>query len=194
MKNNGRAFIKELSENPKPSDWIEAEQESGAGAVFPSFACFGMEQNRFHRYDVYHHLIYTCDAPLKDLQSGYRHCFMISARRLPEKVRGRILLSTTTKFGNGNCLPGFKPLGNAFRAGEKVTLLVRYHVSLSRIGWTDSAVRRILKNRRENLEDLLLSGRRPEGNDSARRTFKVKDFRGRIDELLKEEAGLKSPT
>lgn len=190
-------LLKELSENPKPSDWIEAERESGRlERFFPElFACFGMEQNRFHRYDVYHHLIYACDAAPLKISIRLSALFHDIGKAVTRKGSGQEFTFYNHEIrGTEIAYRVLNRWGLPSGLVKKVTLLVRYHMFHYQDQWTDSAVRRILKKiGRENLEDLfMLRVADREGNGfRSGEPLKVKDFRGRIDELLKEEARFK---
>jgi poly(A) polymerase/tRNA nucleotidyltransferase (CCA-adding enzyme) len=157
-------FIKIIQSN-KPSKGIELMRESGLLNLFiPELLTgYGIDQNRFHRYDIYFHNLYSCDAAdpenyalrlaalfhdigkyysKRDLHEGnnvkrsvfYNHEIVGAA--VTKKILKRL------KFSNSDI--------------HFITHLIRNHMFHYTNQWTDGAVRRFIRKvELENLESLF---------------------------------------
>ncbi len=190
-------FLKNLQEE-KPSLWIEEERKLGQlGLYFPELvACFSVQQNRFHRYDVYYHLIYSCDAaPKNSLTLRLSALFHDIGKALTQKKVGEEYAFYNHEIKSTEI--AYEVLNRwevPLSLIKKVTLLVRYHMFHYQDFWTDSAVRRLIRKVGiQNIEDLfLLRVADREGNGFRQgEPLKLKDFRQRIQDILKEEKKFK---
>lgn len=186
-----------LKKSDKPSDWLKAEKEKGyINQFLPELsACEGIEQNKYHKYDVYHHLIYSCDAAEKRLEIRLAALLHDIGKPFCKKGDGE-----GSSFYNHEIIGtdiAYKILKRWHAPGwlvRKVTLLVRHHMFHYRDNWTDSAVRRIMRKvGRENMEDLfLVRVADREGNGFRKgEPLKLKDFRERIARIVEEEKRFK---
>jgi tRNA nucleotidyltransferase (CCA-adding enzyme) len=145
----------------KPSVGIEYMRKSGLLDLFlPELSkCHGVTQNRFHRYDIYYHSLYSCDEaqpqnPIIRLSALLHDIGKLPTRREGEggdftfynhEVTGARMarkIMTRLKFSNDDI--------------TKVTNLILNHMFHYTGEWTDGAVRRFMRKVGvENLEDLF---------------------------------------
>lgn len=194
-------WIQELIEVLKTwdtlSQWIEKEREKGRlKKHLPELeACIGVEQNRFHRYDVYHHLLYSCDAAVKKLDIRLAALFHDIGKPLCRFKSGEDWAFYNHEIASTKiAYHVFQRWGLDQNLIKKVTLLIRYHMFHYRDEWSDSAVRRIIRKvGMENLEDLfLLRVADREGNGFRQgEPSKLQDFRHHIRRVQEEAARFK---
>lgn len=167
-----RDELMKLLDSEKPSVGFEYMRRSGLlGVVLPELQdAYGVGQNKFHMYDIYHHSIYSCDAasptqPLIRLAALLHDIGKVATRKTGEdgdftfynhevmgaRITRRIL--KRLKFSNDEI--------------EKVTNLVLHHMFHYTEEWSDGAVRRFMRKvELENLDDLFalrLADRRGNG-------------------------------
>ena len=157
----------------------------------------GLTQNRYHKHDIFHHLIYACDAVdepvlklrlaalLHDIgksdtrreQPGGEatfHNHEVVGARITEKIMRRFVFDATL--------------------GKRVKFLVRNHMFHYTSEWSDRAVRRFMqKVSPSQLEDLIalrLADRKGSGKKQALPRA-IKDLIRHIEEIKKQEAELK---
>ena len=188
-----------LINQDSPSFWIEQERENGnLGFFFPElYECFGVKQNSFHKYDLYYHLLYSCDHAVKKLNV-----------RLAALMHDIGKVETKSFMENDNDYVFYKHelvgAKKAYKIMKKwdlddnliknVVRLIRFHMFHYKEYWTDSAVRRFInKVGIDNIEDLFylrVSDR--EGNGFRRgEPQKLKLFRNRIFSVIEEEKKFK---
>ncbi len=188
-----------LMQTAKPSIGIELMRETGLlDIILPELMeGYQFEQNKFHKYDVYYHNLYSCDAALpdnwevrlaallhdiakprtsrekgEDGNSFYNH--EIIGSRMSRKILRRLKFSTATI--------------------DKIVHLVKHHMFYYTKEWTDGAVRRFLRNVGvENLPELFaLRDADRLGNGSKTgipKTFI--DFQDKIKEIIEIDSALK---
>lgn len=188
-----------LSENP--SIWIEALREMEILKHFLPELLEGYEceQNEYHLYDVYYHLLNSCNAaiPRLDIRMAALFHDIGKPRTKNKKVLDSIEKNTfyaheivSTKM--------FRQIAKRFlynkKFVKKVSKLIRYHMFHYTIEWTDSAVRRFIKNiGNDFMEDLFLlrdadrkgSGKRPD------KCGPLEKFKKRIKEVIKKDTAPK---
>ncbi len=147
----------------KPSIGLEIMRITGLmNIIIPELlAGFGVEQNRFHAFDVYYHNLYSCDAaPANNYQVRLSALFHDIAK--PQTSHGK-------HDDEGNSFYNHEIIGSkmAYRIMRRlkfsksdldaVSHLIRYHMFYYTDEWTDGAVRRFLRNVGvENLDNLFL--------------------------------------
>ncbi|MBN2770710.1 MAG: HD domain-containing protein [Spirochaetes bacterium] len=144
-----------------PSVGIEYMRETGLlKQALPELdACYGVEQNRFHKYDIYYHCVYSCDAaspgdPLIRFASLMHDVGKVPCRGVGadgdftfynhEIVGARMIraLMRRLKFSNDDI--------------NRVVNLVSNHMFYYTDEWTDGAVRRFIRKvGLDNLDDLI---------------------------------------
>lgn len=197
LKNWVQDLLEVLAHWEKPSDWLEKERLNGnLKEFFPELLdCFGVSQNQYHKYDVYYHLLYSCDAAeKKDTIRLAALMHDIGKPKCKKEVKGEKvfynheIVSTEIAFHVLKRWEMPRPLV------KKTTLLIRYHMFHYQNEWTDSAVRRVMsKVGRENIEDLfLLRVADREGNGFRKgEPLKLKDFKARIEKIVQTEKEFK---
>ena len=173
--------VKELSENikkisverireelikimlcPKPSIGLEYMRITNLMAhILPELNdCYGIMQNRFHKYDVYYHNLYTCDAATKD-DYRIRFAALLHDIAKPQTKRGKDVEEESSFYNHeiiGAKITGkiLKRLKFSNHDIKYITHLVKYHMFYYTDEWTDGAVRRFIRNVGvENLENLF---------------------------------------
>ncbi len=160
-----------LLETEKPSVGLEYMRKSGLMELFlPELArCYGVEQNKYHLYDIYYHSVYSCDAAPRGNYPIRLSALLHDIGKLPtirkgddgentfynhEVVGSRMTrkIMTRLKFSNEDI--------------QRVVNLVNNHMFHYTDEWTDGAVRRFMRKvGMENLEELFLLRRADrEGN------------------------------
>jgi poly(A) polymerase/tRNA nucleotidyltransferase (CCA-adding enzyme) len=187
-----------LKTHDQPSLWLEEQRANGnLKKYFPELeACYGVKQNQYHKYDVYHHLIYSCDAAVKRLDIRLAALMHDIGKPVCKKkiqdgdwvFYNHEIVSTDIAYQT------LKRWDVEWPLVRKVTLLIRYHMFHYQDEWSDSAVRRLIRKVGEdNLEDLfLLRVADREGNGyRSGEPAKITDLRGHIKKILDEEKRFK---
>ena len=184
----------------KPSCGLELMRTTGLmDIILPELMeGFGFEQNRFHKYDVYYHNIYSCDnAPADNLQVRI-------AALLHDVAKPRTSHEKANDDGNsfynheiiGSRMAGriLKRLKFSTAEISHIKHLIKHHMFYYTKEWTDGAVRRFIRNvEPENLEDLfLLRDADRNGNGSKIGIPKAFiDFQEKIREIMEIDSALK---
>ncbi len=147
----------------KPSIALEYMRKSGLMKyIIPELLeGYGIKQNRFHKYDVYYHNIYSCDAASKN-NYIIRFAALFHDIAKPQTIKEKEDLENENSFYNHEII-GTKISYNFLKRMKfknsdikQITHLVKYHMFHYTIQWTDGAVRRFIRNVGiENLEDLF---------------------------------------
>jgi len=195
--------IMKLLQTEKPSIGIEAMRKCGLlEYLIPELLeGYGVEQNEFHRYDVYYHNLYACDyvpphkpwvrfaALMHDIakprakkfaqHSGQGNVFY-NHEVMGERITRRIL----------------KRLKASNQEIEWICKLVRLHMFYYTNEWTDGAVRRFLRRFDGDtafLEDLFLlrEADRLASGTKQRTADILEDFKKHIQRVLEQENALK---
>ncbi len=157
-----RDEMKKILETDVPSVGFEYMRVTGLlDLCLPELAQgFGMEQNKYHMYDIYYHSIYSCDAaprekPMVRLAALLHDIGKVQTRRegsdgdytfynhevISSKIARKIM--RRLKFSNDEI--------------EYVTNLIVNHMFHYTNDWTDGAVRRFIRKVGfDNLDDLFL--------------------------------------
>ncbi len=182
----------------KPSTGIELLRKAGIlRFLMPELLMgFGIKQNKYHKYDIYTHLLLACDFAPKDnkvvrLAALFHDIGKPPAREIPE---GKTVEDATfynhEVIGAGITKKVLKRMRFSNEIVEKVTTLVRYHMFYYTDEWTDSAVRRLIRRvGLERLDDLfalrkadrLATGIRKE------RSISLEKLKERIEKILEQE-------
>jgi len=191
-------FLK-IIQSDKPSVGIELLRTSGLLKLFlpELLKGYGINQNKYHRYDIYYHNLHSADSVPKD-----RHLIRISAlfHDIGKYYAKKDVLESggTTKsvFYNHELIGAaitkkimrrLKFSNNEIRA---VTHLIRNHMFHYTTQWTDGAVRRFLRKIGvENLDDLFELRKADRIGNGLKRgeSIAVKNLKRRIDKIIEEE-------
>ena len=134
----------------EPSRGLELLRESGLLALWlPEIAaCRGVPQNRFHAYDVYFHLVYSCDAATPDKPivrwAALLHDIGKPATRA-EKPDGEGTFHGHERVGAELADALLTRLRFPHAERERIVQLVREHMFDYRVEWSDAAVRRFVR-------------------------------------------------
>ncbi len=148
----------------KPSTWVETIRKCGLlKLILPEMLeGYGCEQNEFHLYDVYYHLLNSCDGAERLLHIRMSALFHDIGK--PRSKRTKIKNGVKSNTFYGHEIIGAKMFHRFIKRfnydkefTDKVELLIRYHMFHYTYEWTDSAVRRFIKSVGDDfLKDLFL--------------------------------------
>ncbi len=191
-------FVKMLG-SVKPSIGIEYLRTTGLlKHILPELnECYGIEQNKFHKYDVYYHNLYSCDAAPRDnlivrIAALFHDIAKPQTRREVEQ--------NENSFYNHEIIGSYitnrvmKRMKFSNEERKHAVHLVKHHMFYYTDEWSDGAVRRFLRNVGvENLPDLFtLRDADRNGNGSKTgipRTFL--QFKDKISEIIDKDSALK---
>ena len=162
---------------------------------------YGIEQNEFHKYDVYRHNVETCNHMGMDDMMG-RLAALLHDIGKPRAKKFAL------KIGNGNVFYNHEIIGAKMAKNlmkrlkfsneeiSKCVLLVELHMFYYTSDWNDGAIRRFLKRFDGDIDFLNLLFRLREADRSGSGTKKnspyiLYEFRKRIDNILEDDAALK---
>ncbi len=194
-----RDELVKIIQSPSPSRGIELLRKSGLLKQFlPELLTgFGINQNVYHRYDIYYHNLYACDAAdpgdyrirlaalFHDIGKYY------AKREIEKKANGKKSVFYNHEIiGAGITKRIMKRLKFSNSDIKTVTHLIRNHMFHYTYQWTDGAVRRFI--RKVGLEniDALFELRRADriGNGLKKGESKsVENLKRRIEKVLEEE-------
>jgi poly(A) polymerase/tRNA nucleotidyltransferase (CCA-adding enzyme) len=191
-------FIK-IIQSPKPSTGIELLRTSGLleGFLPELLTGFGINQNKYHRFDIYYHNLYTCDAALQDnlcirLAALFHDIGKFYAKR---EVEGKGGGTRKSVFYNHEIIGAaitrkiMRRLKFSNQEIKLVTHLIRYHMFHYTNQWTDGAVRRFIRKVGiENL-DALFELRRADriGNGlKSGESRSIQNLKKRIEKVIEE--------
>jgi poly(A) polymerase/tRNA nucleotidyltransferase (CCA-adding enzyme) len=191
-------FIKIL-QSPKPSVGIELLRKSGLLELFlPELITgHGINQNVYHRYDVYYHNLYSCDAAvaddyrirlaalLHDIGKPYAKKEIEGSNRGKKSVfyNHEIIGAAITK----RIMRRLKLSNQDIRT---VTHLIRNHMFHYTHLWTDGAVRRFMRKvGLENLEALFELRRADRIGNGLKQgeSRAVQNLKQRIEKVLEDQ-------
>ncbi len=196
-------LMKLLTHSEKPSYGIELMRKSHLLELFipELLEGYGVMQNEFHKYDIYYHNIYSCDAIEKDrplvrlaallhdigkarakkyaIQNGIGNVFYnheVIGEKMAEKILKRL------KFSNSEI--------------KWIQKLIRLHMFYYTEEWTDGAVRRFLRKfdcDEKFLSDLfeLRKGDRIGSGMKNKEAEILEKFKVRIKKVIEEDNALK---
>lgn len=191
-------FIK-IIQSPKPSTGVELLRRSGLLEVFlPELLTgFGINQNKYHRFDIYYHNLFTCDAARQDnlcirLAALFHDIGKFYAKR---EVESKGSDTRKSVFYNHEIIGAavtrriMRRLKFSNQEVKLVTHLIRYHMFHYTNQWTDGAVRRFIRKVGiENL-DALFELRRADriGNGlKSGESRSIQNLKKRIEKVLEE--------
>lgn len=191
-------FIK-IIESPKPSIGIELMRKCGLLELFLPELLTGYEvnQNVYHRYDVYYHNLYSCDAAdPKDYRIRLAALFhdigkFHAKKEIEESTKGKKSVFYNHEIiGAGITKRIMRRLKFSNLDIKVVTHLIRNHMFHYTNLWTDGAVRRFIRKvGLENLQPLFelrradrIGNGLKQGNSRA-----VQNLKHRIEIILEKE-------
>jgi len=190
-------FIK-IIQSQKPSTGIELLRQSGLLQLFiPELITgFGINQNKYHRYDIYYHNLFTCDAATGNdyrirLAALFHDIGKYYAKREVEKDGGKKpVFYNHERIGASITAKIMKRLKFSNSDIKFVTHLVINHMFHYTNQWTDGAVRRFIRKvGMENL-DALFELRKADriGNGLKKgESNSIKRLKQRIEKVIEED-------
>ncbi len=190
-----RDEIMKLLEAEKPSIGIECMRETGLlDIVLPDLAAAcGVSQNKYHRFDIYHHSLYSCDAAPKDSPMIRLAALFHDIGKVPTRAVGP---DGDNTFYNHEVVGArmarrlMKKLKFSNEQVETVSGMVLNHMFHYTDEWTDGAVRRFMRKvGLENMDDLFQLRLADRIGNGARRGLPapIERLKIRIARILEEE-------
>ncbi|EHQ07495.1 HD domain-containing protein [Leptonema illini] len=194
-----RTQLQKIVTGARPSQgFITLERAGLLDAFLPELAASrGLTQNRFHRYDIFHHCIYSCDS----VERNDLHLRLAGLLHDIGKVPTRRQTSSGEPTFHSHEVVGAKITGNILhRFGfnkeliQRVKFLVRNHMFHYTAEWTDRTVRRFLA--RVSLEELtdLIDLRMADRQGSGKGGMlppQIRKLLHHVEKIRSEEAELK---
>lgn len=195
-------FMK-LLRTEKPSLGIEAMRKSGLlEYLIPELLeGYGVEQNEFHRYEVYYHNLYACDhvpreKPLVRFAALMHDIAKPRAKKFAEHSGHGNVFYNHEILGERITRRILKRLKASNQEIEWICKLVRLHMFYYTHEWTDGAVRRFLRRFNGDpafLEDLFIlrEADRLASGTKQRTADILEEFKRHIERVLTQENALK---
>lgn len=191
----------------KPSIGIEYMRKSGLlKIILPELQdCYGVSQNFYHKYDVYYHSLITCDTislftkDISDKKRIYRLKFaglfhdIAKPITKQEVIENGVDMSTFYNHevvGAGITKKILRRLRFSNDDIDYITRLVRHHMFYYTDEWTDSAVRRFMRNVGLDLIDDLFILREADRIGSGKRksgSVSIQKLKDRILKIIEEQ-------
>jgi tRNA nucleotidyltransferase (CCA-adding enzyme) len=195
-----RDELRKLLLSPVPSHGLELMRQTELMAevlpeILPTVGCI---QNRFHKHDVYRHILATVDAAAPDFivrMAALLHDLGKPRTQAPrENAPGEFTFFRHEQIGSemADAITARLKLSTAER--QTLCALVAGHMFFYTPDWTDGTVRRFVKRAGPALVPLLFALReadiasRGQGED---REGETRELRGRIERVAAEDAALR---
>ncbi len=191
-------FIK-IIKSEKPSIGIELLRKTEIlRYILPELLiCYGVKQNKFHKYDVYHHILYSVDAsPSDNLAVRLAALFHDISKPFTKDRSFTDDKNKESTFYNHEIIGSIvaKKIMKRFKFSNelinRVEKLVRNHMFYYTEEWSDSAVRRFIRKVGLDLLDDLYALRRADrvGNGTKKGESKhLELLKQHIEKILEEE-------
>lgn len=182
---------------PRPSISLERLFETGLLERFlPELvACYGVSQNRFHAFDVFHHSLHAVDQSTEDnrivrLSALLHDLGKVDARR--EEPDGRVTFYNHQAWSARKADAIMRRLRYSNEDRIRVVHLIQQHMFHYNSEWTDSAVRRFVRTiGTQNLDDLFEARRADTLGNGLRRSatsVELAELRARITEIIEKDS------
>ncbi len=187
--------LMKMMEADKPSVGIEYMKDSGLlNLCLPELAqCVGVEQNKYHLYDIYYHSIYSCDAVPKEYPLIRFAALLHDVGKVPTRNIGS---DGDYTFYNHEVVGArmvkriMKRLKFSNEDAAAVLNMVSNHMFHYTSEWTDGAVRRFMRKvGLENLEHLFILRRADREGNGMRGGLPapIRELKKRIEKVIEDE-------
>ncbi len=194
-----RDEIIKIMGSPIPSIGLELLRETGLMAILlpELLEGYGVEQNKFHKYDVYYHNIASCDATAELTDDvDVRLAALFHDIGKPQSMRTS---GGSNTFYNHEVISYHKAkhimrrLKFSNTEMYKILLLVRNHMFHFTEEWTDGAVRRLMRKADPYLKELFIlrEGDRIGSGKKAGNSRIIEQLKVKIAQIIEEENALK---
>lgn len=200
-----RDELSKILVSPRPSFGVRLLDSTGLlPHIAPELsACKGVAQGGPHRYDVFEHLLASCDAARPELVmrlAALLHDIAKPSCRL-DKGQGELAFHGHDTQGAAMAAAILKRLKFPNAVTERVMALIRHHMFDYADSWTDAAVRRFVSRAgRDLLEDLIqlrladmagVSGKEPDPRVLMPLVRRVKELEARAQAFTIRDLAIK---
>lgn len=190
-------FIK-IIRSEKPSTGIELLRESGLLNIFLPELLEGLnvKQNKYHRYDIYYHNLYSCNAAVPDCQIRLAALFHDIGKYYAKQEVEHGKSCKKSVFYNHEIIGAaitrkiMRQLKFSNNDIKFITHLIRNHMFHYTNQWTDGAVRRFIRKVGFENIDALFELRKADriGNGLKQgESNSVRKLKERINKVIEEE-------
>ena len=190
-----RDEIMKMLEAEIPSIGLEYLRQSGLmEQCLPEVAaCYGVEQNKYHMFDVYYHSLYSCDSapqdkPLLRLAALLHDIGKVPTRRMGDD--GEYTFYNHEVVGARMTRKLMRRLKFSNEQVQTVTNLISNHMFHYTPEWTDGAVRRFMRKAGlENLDQLFELRMADRAGNGMREGLPepIKKLQKRIEKIIEDE-------
>ena len=190
-----RDEIMKMLEADIPSIGLEYLRQSGLmEQCLPEVAaCYGVEQNKYHMFDVYYHSLYSCDSapqdkPLLRLAALLHDIGKVPTRRMGDD--GEYTFYNHEVVGARMTRKLMRRLKFSNEQVQTVTNLISNHMFHYTPEWTDGAVRRFMRKAGlENLDQLFELRMADRAGNGMREGLPepIKKLQKRIEKIIEDE-------
>lgn len=190
-----RDEIMKLLEAEKPSVGIEYLKDAGLLALcLPELAqCVGVEQNKYHLFDIYYHSIYSCDAVPRQYPLIRFAALLHDVGKVPTRNTGSdgdYTFYNHEVVGSRMVRRIMRRLKFSNEDTQTVVNMVANHMFHYTSEWTDGAVRRFMRKvGLENLEELFILRRADREGNGMRGGLPapIRELKKRIEKVIEDE-------
>lgn len=190
-----RDELMKMMEAEKPSVGIEYMKDAGLLELcLPELAqCVGVEQNKYHLYDIYYHSIYSCDAVPREYPLIRLAALLHDVGKVPTRNTGSdgdYTFYNHEVVGSRMVKRIMKRLKFSNEDAAAVINMVSNHMFHYTSEWTDGAVRRFMRKVGvENLEDLFILRRADREGNGLRGGLPapIRELKKRIEKVIEDE-------
>lgn len=200
-----KAELEEILMSHKPSTYLKLMQKLGVlKVILPELnnCTYCKQDKRYHKYNVFNHLVYTCDHIEPDLILRLAGLFHDIGKPIVRgEIDGKVTFYKHEVVGAKTAGVILKRLRFDNKTIEAVTHLIRMHMYHYTREYTDAGVRRFINNagiKKEHIKEIgefdLFKLRRAErlGNGYKKQpvTPRQTDFEERLVRIFKSSSGL----
>jgi poly(A) polymerase/tRNA nucleotidyltransferase (CCA-adding enzyme) len=188
-----------LKADDPEAGWNILRRTGALKHIFPELEnCFGCEQNKFHEYDVWKHLMEAVKASPKQIPRVRWAALMHDVGKPPTRVirekggENRATFYRHEEHSSRIARSFFQRHKFPNRFTDEVCHLIEQHMFDYQLDWSDSAVRRFIKRVGKEWIDEVFELRKADaagaGKPKTEKSVKAKDLKRRIQKEIENES------
>ncbi|MBU8921040.1 MAG: HD domain-containing protein [Bacteroidales bacterium] len=185
-----------LSERPS-SAFIFMHENSILDKILPELEeTWGVEQNEFHKYDLFTHSVMACDLAPPELHLRLAALFHdLGKKSTRREYKGKIVFYRHEEDSARSAAAIMRRLKYSNELVDRVEHLIRHHMFFITEEWSDSAIRRfVARVGVENVDDLMvlrMADGKSRGESGEETENEVKYSMRRIEEVIRIDSAFK---